>query len=212
MVFIQFHASAALQVRHAVAFVAEIPASNCRMILHLLHETADKTDFPLNRLGILEDVFRLKRGRNEEASAHPAGQKSDNEFDSVLFRRIAEKAETVHHLRIHAGGVLKRSAVLSELLFHSAAAVETGQRLEIRPQREHAENVHAVFRDQFQILFNIRGTPVAPHVNSRMGRPVVAARKKIVFCKNIHCLTFIFRFPVLYSGIASIASPLYETK
>ncbi len=162
----------------AVAFVAEVPGGDCRVVLHSFDKIANKPHLPFDRQRVGKGVQAFQRRRNEHASAHPAGNQPDNQANAVLFGLIGQETETRHHFFINPGptsfGIRQRFVIHVD---HFTAAVHPhgGQRLKIRPQRKNPQHGQTVRAHKFKVGGNRFRRPVTPHIDTGMGRPIVTA-------------------------------------
>lgn len=159
-----------------VALVAQVPGGDGPGVLRAPDDPAAQADLPLHRqqAGDRAEVRQARRG--EASAAHVPGHQADGELQPPLAGEPAEAVEAPKHRRVELLAVGQGRAVgdrVAEGL--AAAAVEPMDRLEVRPQRKHAQQRDARGRERLWIGRDHVFAPVAQHGLSRGRRPVVRA-------------------------------------
>ena len=128
-----------------VAFVAEIPCDDSRMMSHGPHETAHETPLPHERVGIGKQILALEGAREEKPSAHPSRHEGDHQLDVVALCRVAEEPEPCHGARIQPERIVHGAirGFLEAFVGRAVADHVPHDRLELAPCGEHAHHLHA---------------------------------------------------------------------
>ena len=167
---------------HAVALIAEVPRGNRGLVPQFRNQMPHHPHLPLQRGRVGQHIDAGKRRRHEHPPRHPSGDQPDDQPEPVFGGIGAQRAEALHHHRIDSRAPCRRirQRLFAEAHLHKALAPRgmAADRLEVRPQRKHPQHLHSVFTEQFQVGTHRIGVPFAPHRNSGMAGPVVAADEK----------------------------------
>ena len=91
---------------HTVALVSEIPRGDRRVILEASDHIAHESRLPADDRRVGEKSLSGEGLGHIHPSAHPSGDKSDDQLDFVFLGEIEEDSEAVGHDRVDSGASL----------------------------------------------------------------------------------------------------------